>query len=126
MNQETTELSTSEWWSKKRLRYNIGLAIAGWVAFFIYAGISYSLDFPPKMEITLSIIAFDSFLYLIIMGIANFCYFLGPLAETLFEPTDVKYYRHLAYNLGFWFSIALPLSFPGLTILSLGVDMVYV
>ena len=125
MSLATEELSTAEWWGKKRLRYNIGLAIAGISAFVIYTGIAYSLDNSSNIENILSTIPFDCLLYLTLMGIANFCFFLGPLAEVLYKPTDVEYYRHLTYNLGFWFSIALPLSIPGFRILFLSAEIAY-
>jgi hypothetical protein len=125
MNKEITEFSASEWWSKKRLRYNIGLAIAGFSAFFIYTGINYLITFPHFPPISLSQIIFEGSIYLVVMGIANFCYFSGPLSEILFKPADVKYYRKLTFNLGFWFSVALPFAYPGLIIFWLGSDFIY-
>jgi hypothetical protein len=125
MNQEIKELSTAEWWGKKRLRYNIGLAIAGFSVFILYLGINFVMTLSHRPPISIIQMLFEGSVYLVLMGIANFCYFLGPLAETLFNPSDVKYYRKLAFNLGFWFSVALPFSYPGLTIFFLGTDFLY-
>jgi hypothetical protein len=50
------------------------------------------------------------------MGVANLCYWLGPLSERLVKPTNVDRYRRIAYQLGFWFSVLLPLSIPAILV----------
>ena len=56
--------------------------------------------------------------YLLMMVLANLCYFLGPLTEWLFRPEDPERYRRTVYKLGFWFSVALPFSVPLLVVIS--------
>lgn len=102
--------STFSWWEARRIRYNIGLIIAGITAFICYVGAEAVLD--TGAEITVVWVIFDAFGYLFMMLIANICYFLGPVAEKLLRPKDVDRFRKVAYGLGFWFSCALPFSIP--------------
>ncbi len=46
------------------------------------------------------------------MGIANLCYFLGPLSERIIHARDPAHFRQVVYRLGFWFSVLLPFSVP--------------
>jgi hypothetical protein len=48
------------------------------------------------------------------MAIANVFYGLGPLAERLFEPGKLQFYRHAAFGLGLAFSICLPFLVPAI------------
>jgi len=104
------------WWEARRLRYNVGLVVAGILAFVCYVLVCFTLlprvlD-PSEIEVTLPTTLFQGVAYLIIMGIANVCYFLGPLSERVVRPRDVERYRRICYLLGFWFSVMLPFSIP--------------
>ena len=103
------------WWSNHRLRYNLGLLVAGPLAFVAYAAVgewcirkSAAADF----EITILTTAFQAVGYLLMMGIANLCYYLGPLSERIVKPNRVSVYRRNTFRLGFWFSVLLPFIVP--------------
>jgi hypothetical protein len=79
-----SEGSAEGWWARSRLKYNIGLVVAGFCAFFAYAAVgewcirrNADVDF----EITIFTTLFQAVGYLFMMGIANLCYGLGPLSE---------------------------------------------
>jgi hypothetical protein len=108
------EISTSAWWRKMRIKYNIGLIISGIIAFIIYAFIVEKLVKPnhPEAEMNLIFIIIQAFFYLICMLLANIFYFLGPLTEKLIKPKNINVFRTITFGLGFWFSFALPFSIP--------------
>jgi hypothetical protein len=65
------------------------LALAGVVAFIAYAVLgSVLLSDDPEFEITIFTILFQGVAYLLMMGVSNLCFFLGPLSEKLLSPTD--------------------------------------
>jgi hypothetical protein len=68
----------------------------------------------PGAEITLFTTAFQAVVYLLMIGVANICYLAGPLCESLIKPRNVDRYRRLTFQLGFWFSVLLPLTIPAL------------
>ena len=114
--------TAGDWWEQHRLRYNIGLVVAGLVAFVCYAvvvdrGISTGRTVPDA-EITLFTTAFQGIGYLFMMGVANLCYFAGPLSESVLKPADVDRYRRFTFRLGFWFSVLLPFTIPALVAVS--------
>lgn len=99
------------WWARRRLRYNVGLLIAGLVGFVFYAiAIDRCIDLraPGDWEITIFTTVFQGFAYLIMIGAANLCYNLGPWSERLVRPANVARYRKIVFRLGFWFSVLLP------------------
>ena len=109
------------WWEQRRLRYNIGLVIAGLLAFACYVGAvdrGISTGAMPGAEITLFTTGFQAIGYLVMMVVANICYFAGPLSESLVKPTNLDRYRRITYWLGFWFSVLLPFSIPALVLLN--------
>lgn len=108
------------WWGQRRLRYNIGLVVAGLLAFVCYVGVvdrGISSGAMPGAEITLFTTAFQAIGYLFMMAVANICYFAGPLSESLVKPTDLDFYRRVTYQVGFWFSVLLPFGVPALLLL---------
>jgi hypothetical protein len=103
------------WWEQRRLRYNIGLVIAGVSAFVCYVVVvdrGISIGTMPDAEITLFTTGFQGVGYLFMMAIANVCYFAGPLSESLIKPQNVERYRRMTFQLGFWFSVLLPFAIP--------------
>jgi hypothetical protein len=107
------------WWAARRLHYNIGLVVAGILAFVVYAVIgSTLLPDNADFEITLFTIFFQGLGYVLMIGIANLCCFLGPLSEKFIRPLDSERYRLNCYRLGFWFSVLLPFSVPSLLFFS--------
>ena len=114
-----------QWWEGRRLRYNIGLIIAGILAFVCYVIVADRSIEQHKLgdeaEITLFTTFGQGIMYLFAMGIANFCYMLGPWWETRLKPANVDRYRSLTYNLGFWFSVLLPFSISVILVLMYGI-----
>jgi hypothetical protein len=116
---DSSPRATETWWARRRLRYNIGLLVAGPLGFGLYAlAISrcINLHAPGDWEITILTTFFQGFAYLVMLGVANLCYYLGPLSERLVRPGNVASDRKTAFRLGFWFSVLLP--FTPSTVLS--------
>ena len=108
-------ISAKDWWGARRLRYNVGLVVAGILAFVAYAVVgSTLLSSDVDFEITPFTIFFQGIGYLLMIGVANVCYFLGPFSERVIRPSEPERYRVLCYRLGFWFSVLLPFSIPAL------------
>ena len=67
-----------------------------------------------EIKVTAFTTLFQGLGYLFMMGVANVLYCLGPLSERVVKPAHVAAYRQICYRLGFWFSVLLPFSIPGL------------
>ena len=114
MNDKINKLTTTQWWYQRRKHYNISLVCAGILAFICYvAVILLNTDVIPDAEITIFTTLFQGVSYLIMIGVANICFFLGPISEKVFKPKNVGYFRKVTYRMGYWFSVALPFSIPG-------------
>ncbi len=103
------------WWEARRFRYNVGLLVAGPVAFVAYAAVvdwCISIKAPGEFEITIFTTLFQAVGYLVAMVIANVCYFLGAYSEQIMRPKNVGRYRLRTFGLGFWFSVLLPFIVP--------------
>src|SRR5580693_1163591 len=118
---DSAAISPIAWWRARRLRYNIGLVVAGILAFIAYAIVcSTLLPEDADVEITPFTIFFQGVGYLLMIGVANVFYSVGPLSERIVRPVNAERYRQICYRLGFWFSILLPFSIPALlTVLAL-------
>jgi len=105
-----------EWWSKMRLKYNLGLIFSGILAFILYAIVVELVVFKSskngEVEITLFTTIFQGIGYLIMIGIANLFYNLGAISERLVKPKNTTEYRNRIFDLGFWFSFCLPFLIP--------------
>jgi hypothetical protein len=66
----------------------------------------------PCLEITGVVIIFGAMLFLVGVGLANICYFLGPLCERLIRPRNVFAFRRWTYGVGVAFSLLLIFSPP--------------
>src|SRR6266568_4096480 len=113
--------ATETWWAARRLRYNIGLLVAGPVGFVgCAAAVSRctNLRAPGDWDITIFTTLFQGFAYLVMIGIANLCYYLGPRSERIIQPNNVAGYRKIAFRLGFWFSVLLPFAPSALLLFS--------
>lgn len=110
------------WWESRRLRYNLGLAAAGWIAWGLFA-LEVVLIQPrvggEPFTVTLSLTLAQGLAFLIIMAVANVCFLIGPVSETVLRPDDRDAYRRRMFGLGFWFSVALPFVFPALMLVNL-------
>ena len=110
--------SRKEWWRRKRLHYNLGLIVSGILAFIIYIIIIESVVLKSEKrwegELTIFSIVFQGIGYLIMMGVANLFYYLGPISELLIKPKNAENYRNLTYRIGYWFSCSIPFLVPTL------------
>jgi hypothetical protein len=115
-----TPAESRTWWEARRLQYNVGLLVAGAVAFLCYVVVWFTLVpwvfEASKISFPLFTAVFQGIGYLLMMGVANLCYFLGPLSERVFQPSDAARFRRVCYRLGFWFSVLLPLALPAMLI----------
>lgn len=121
MTAKIDAMNTRQWWESRRLRYNLGLIIAGILAFsccVVVVGTDRFMQRHPEAEMTLFTTLFQGVAYLFMMGIANLCYLLGPGSERLIKPKNVTTYRKLMFGLGFWFSVLLPFGIPALLLAS--------
>lgn len=119
---------TWRWWEGRRLRYNIGLAVAGWTAWALAAMAIWTLTplLPFRTdnpEVTLFTVLIQGILYLLVMAVANLFYLLGPLSEAVLRPVDVDGYRRRMFGLGFWFSAALPFAYPALLATGIAIEI---
>jgi len=102
--------ASKEWWWSKRLKYNKGLLIAGFIAFMLYCFLGPIIIAPhEEFEETLFTIAFQGFGYIVMMGIANLFYTLGWIADISFNKSKSLQFRERLFALGYWFSFALPI-----------------
>jgi hypothetical protein len=105
---------TWQWWEARRLRYNLALATAGWIAFGLAVAILYAfgqlawISWSSALGRTL----FLGIGFLAFVGVANICYLIGAIAESIIKPTNLDSFRRSAYALGFWGSLAAPFFFP--------------
>ena len=105
---------TWQWWEARRLRYNLALAAAGWLAYGLNAALFYAFDHPiwKNLQGGISMTLFLGALFLVLMGLANICYLAGAITESIVQPADRDGFRRHAYTLGFWGSLAVPFLFP--------------
>ncbi len=102
------------WWQSRRLRYNVALAGSGAVA-YAATGVLHAAFGQPMWSTVNEALSLTLFLgvgFLVLMGIANLLYLLGPLAESFVRRSEVPRYRDSAYAMGFWGSVAVPFAFP--------------
>lgn len=102
------------WWEARRLRYNVALALAGWVAYGLYWLLLLTYAAPRFIDWrqVLGQTLFMGAGYLAVMGVANILYLLGVLTESIARPEDIDHFRERTWAIGFWGSIALPFLFP--------------
>jgi hypothetical protein len=106
----TDDLTNSkDWWLWHRIKYNKGLLIAGFVAFMLYCILGPIIIAPhEEFEETIFEMAFQGFFYFIMICIANLFYTLGWVIDLWFNKNNSLLFRQRLFNLGFWFSVALP------------------
>lgn len=117
--EKTFEQNRKEWWKFKRKKYNLGLVIAGVLAFICYAivGEIFLMPYDDEFEITLFTTFFQGVGYLVMMGIANLFYKLGYWADSTFNTYNRPIFRLRVFNIGYWFSFCFPFLIPVLLIL---------
>lgn len=106
---ESSPTSTWAWWEGRRLRYNIGLIVAGWLGFGIQAVTMSWLQWTASVDGNLVTLAlFQGLIYLLYIAAANVLYLLGAVVEGVIRPDPADAYRHGAWRLGFWAAVGLP------------------
>jgi hypothetical protein len=106
--QSRVEAERKAWWSTRRRRYNITLFIAAPISAVILIAVwGLFEERLPCLEITGVAVVFGAMLFLVGVGFANICYFLGPLSERLIRPRSALAFRHWAYGVGVAFSLLL-------------------
>ena len=118
LNADPISSDAWSWWEARRLRYNIGLAVAGWAAWGLFV-LEVLIAKPIllgrfSLDLSLSMTLGQGLAFLVIMAIANLCYLLGAASEMVVKPVDAAGYRKRMWGLGFWFSVALPFFYPAL------------
>ena len=110
----TKNQTINKWWKQRRWQYNKGLLLAGITAFLLYAILGGILIEPydHEFEVTLFTTGFQGVGYLIMMGVANLFYFLGPALDKVLNKNNTEKFRFNLFNLGYWFSVALPFLIP--------------
>ena len=111
--------NSSEWWRSRRLQYNTAIILAGIGAFICYLVIFgiFHKRLGPGADVTPFTTLFQGVAYLLVIGIANICYYIGPISEKIIKPKDIDRYRNTAYNMGLWGSIILPFLIPILVLI---------
>jgi hypothetical protein len=96
------------WWSARRRRYNLTLFVAAPISGAILLTVAGLFEERlPCLEISGVIVIFQGLVFLIGVGLANICYFLGPLGERLIRPRNAPAFRRAAYRAGVAFSLLL-------------------
>jgi hypothetical protein len=109
MNIEVISVS-KQWWRSKRLSYNKGLLIAGFIAFILYCVLGEIIIAPhEEFEETIFAMAFQGFAYFIMICIANLFYTWGWVIDRSFNNDNSQRFREKLFALGYWFSFALPI-----------------
>ena len=112
----TNDLNFSawQWWERRRLRYNVGLLIAGISAFVLYLVVcfAFSSKLPMEIDVTIFTILFQAVGYFFYILVANIFYCLGALSEGLPRMRSLESYRETAFTFGFWLSVTLPFLEP--------------
>lgn len=113
-NSNLTRSQIKDWWVERRLNYNIGLIISGFIAFILYVivGVNFIMPYDEEFEITLFTIAFQGIGYLIMIVFANLFYSLGVTEDLNHNKENTDDFRKNLFNLGFWFSVSLPFLAP--------------
>lgn len=108
------------WWEARRLRYNIGLFIAGWAGFALQ--VAALLMWSPTPPDLIYPMLWQGLIYVLYMAAANVAFLLGALVEAMLKPHPVQAYRHRAYALGSILAIGLPLIVAGVFAVAIGWD----
>ena len=105
---------TWAWWQARRLRYNLTLGAAAWVCYGAAVGLNYAFGHPVWKDWRggLGMTIFLGTIFLVVKGVANICYLLGPTLEGSVRPHDVDRYRKTTFAMRFWGSLLVPAIFP--------------
>ena len=89
------------WWSVHRKRCNLLLVAAAPISGVLLLLVWWLFEERlPCLEITGFTGLAGLVLFLLALGLANICYFLGPLSERLIRPRNVTVFRRYAFGSG--------------------------
>ena len=116
---EQNTISRTDWWAKKRYKYNISLVVSFFLAFVVYNIVGATLIAPYDMQFEITLFTLIPMLlgFLLAVGIANICYSLGLIVDIIINPNDIRSKSLTLYRVGYWFSICLPFSIPLLLVM---------
>jgi hypothetical protein len=101
-------LSAAAWWGARRWRYNTVLLLGAVTSFLGLLALGRLFEARlPCLEITAFSVAFGGIAFLVGLGLANLCYYLGPLSERWLHPKNVLGFRRAAFALGTALSLFL-------------------
>lgn len=96
------------WWSAHRKRFNLLLVAAAPISGVLLLLVWWLFEERlPCLEITGFTGLAGLVLFLIALGLANICYFLGPLSERLIRPRNVAVFRRYVFGSGLALSLLL-------------------
>ena len=106
------------WWHTQRPKYSKNVTIAFYLAFVAFLFIGFLLGHRmPGFETTVFTIVIQIIGIFIALKIAHLCFFLGFVAEKLWQPKNAQTFRNRLFAIGLYFSCALPFTIPILLIL---------
>ena len=116
---EQNTISRTDWWAKKRYKYNISLVVSFFLAFVVYNIVGATLIAPYDMQFEIALFTLIPMLlgFLLAVGIANICYSLGLIVDIIINPNDIRSKSLTLYRVGYWFSICLSFSIPLLLVM---------
>lgn len=101
MSTSSPTASAFTWWAARRLRYNLLLLVAAPLSSACLLLVWWAFEARlPCLEVTLVSLFFGGLLFGVGLGLANLCYYLGPLSEKLLRPSNVIAYRRVAFGFG--------------------------
>lgn len=111
---KSEKYNLGKWWFNRRIKYNVGLLISGFVSFNLYWLLGELLIFPydDTFEVTLFTMSFQFVGYLFFILIANVLYFLGYFVDVFFNKNNSEEFRTNLFNSGFIFSLFIPFIIP--------------
>jgi hypothetical protein len=111
---DDSNLSAWQWWERRRLRYNVGLLLAGVAAFVLYLTVYFTFGgrLPLEIDVTIFTVVFHGIAFAFYVLVANVFYCLGALSERLPRMRSLEAHRQMTFTLGFWLSVALPFLEP--------------
>jgi hypothetical protein len=111
---DNSDLSSWQWWESRRLRYNVGLLLAGLSAFILYLIVYFTFGsrLPMEIDVTIFTVLFHGIAFAFYVFVANVFYFLGAWSERLPRIRSLEAHRRTTFALGFWLSVALPFLEP--------------
>ena len=111
---DDSNLSAWRWWERRRLRYNVGLFLAGISAFVLYLAVYFTLGnrLPMEIDVTIFTVIFHGIAFAFYVFVANVFYCLGALSERLPRMRSLESHRQMSFTFGFWLSVALPFLEP--------------